>query len=44
MLFASLALAATAATKWLIVAKIAIAVGTGCLTAAPVVEKLRKEE
>ncbi len=43
MLFTSLALAAAAASKWLIAGKIMTAVGTGLLTAAPVVEKIKKE-
>ena len=34
--------AATTATKWLIAGKIMIALGTGAMTAAPAIERMRK--
>ena len=44
MLFSSLVVGAVATTaKWLIAAKIMTAVGSACVTAAPAVEKLKKE-
>ena len=43
MLFTSLAVAAAAASKWLIAGKIIATIGTGLLTMAPVIEKMKKE-
>ena len=45
MLFSSLVVGAVATTaKWLMAAKIMTAVGTGCVAAAPAVEKLKNEK
>ena len=43
MLFTSLAVAAAAASKWLIAGKIMVTVGTGLLTAGPAIERMKKE-
>ena len=43
MLFTSFAVAAAAASKWLIAGKIMATVGTGLLTAAPAIERMKKE-
>ena len=43
MLFASLAVAAAATSKWLIVGKIMATIGTGLLTAAPAIERMKRE-
>lgn len=42
MLFTSLAVAAAAASKWLIAGKIMTTVGTGILTIAPAIERMKK--
>ena len=43
MFFTGLAVAAAAASKWLIAGKIMATVGAGLLTIAPTVEKMKKE-
>ena len=43
MLFTSLAVAAATASKWLIAGKIIATVGTGLLTTAPAIEKMKRE-
>lgn len=44
MLFAGLAAVAAATSKWLIAAKIMTTIGNCCLTAAPIVERLKEKE
>ena len=44
MVLSMIAGATVAATKWLLAAKIMTAVGTGYLTVAPAVEKLRAKK
>ena len=43
MLFTSMVVAAAAASKWLIAGKIMVTVGTGLLTAAPAIERMKGE-
>ncbi len=42
VLITTLCMATAAAAKWLIAAKVMTAVGTGCLVAAPAVERMKK--
>ena len=44
MLFTTLAAATATASKWFIVGKILTTVGTGLLTAAPAIERIKKRE
>jgi len=43
MLFSIIAGVVATTAKWLIAAEVMTAVGTGCLVAAPAVEKLKEE-
>ena len=43
MLFASMAVVAATASKWLLAGKIMATVGTGLLTAAPAIERMKQE-
>jgi hypothetical protein len=42
MLITGFAIAAGTAAKWLLAAKIMTTVGTGCITAAPVLREIQK--
>lgn len=44
MVLSLITAAAVATTKWLVAAKVMTAVGTGCLIAAPAVEKLKDKK